>query len=173
MTVNKTNIVFIGMMGTYKTAVSRLVAAQLGRPVYDTDELFESRYGAIQTFFERYGEAAFRDRERDVVMQVAQNASSVISTGGGAVLRPDNMSALKQTGIVVLLTASPEAICARVQGGVGRPLLNGDTTSNIVRILHERKALYASYADYEVDNTSMTPEICAQAVLRALQGENL
>lgn len=165
---NERNIVFIGMMGTFKTAVSRLVARYTGWPLYDTDEMFEREYGPISEYFDNSGEAAFREAEAGIVRRVARLSPSVISTGGGVVLRADNMNALRESGRIVLLTASPDAIYARVSGGNGRPLLKGDTMSNIVRISAERKAAYERYADYTVDNTFSTPEGCADEVLTAL-----
>lgn len=166
---DKPNIVFIGMMGTFKTAVSAIVAKETGLPLYDTDTIFTERYGAIADFFDKEGEKAFRQREAEIVEEVAALAPAIISTGGGVVLSPRNMAILKHNGRVVQLSASAAAINSRVHGGRGRPLLKGDTMSNIVRILTERQPLYKRYADFTVDNTRLTPETCAQKVMQLLR----
>ena len=166
---SKPNIVFIGMMGTFKTAVSAIVAKETGLPLYDTDTLFVERFGAIADFFDKEGERAFRQRESEIVEEVAMRGPAVISTGGGVVLSPRNMAILKHNGRVIQLSASASAINSRVHGGKGRPLLKGDTMSNIVRILGERQSLYKRYADFTVDNTRLTPEACAQKVMQLLR----
>lgn len=163
------NIVFIGMMGTWKTSVSILVAKALGMQAVDTDELFESRYMPIAGYFTAYGEAAFRDREAELVREVASMSDTVVSCGGGVVLRRDNMEALRANGVVVLLTASETAIVERVGRGETRPLLTGSVAENVRRISRERQPLYQMYADIVIDNTAMTSASCAAEALRLIK----
>ena len=98
----------------------------------------------------------------------------ILALGGGAVLDPDNMRALKATGKAVLLTALPETIYRRVCGSDSRPLLKGGSMTDIVKILNQRRALYERYADCVIATDALTPEACAEAVLGAVGlGANL
>src|SRR5947207_704151 len=126
MPMAERNLALIGFMGTGKTTVGRLCAAQLGYDFYDSDTVIEARAGcSIARFFAEHGEAAFRQREREVIAELAAMPGRVIAAGGGAALDPDNMGCLRATGLVVLLTASPEAILSRVGNAQTRPLLAG------------------------------------------------
>jgi len=158
------NVVLIGFMGTGKTAVGRRVAARLGCPFVDTDTLIEERAGRpIPRIFAEDGEAAFRQLEAEVVDAAAGRDGVVIATGGGVVLRPENMARLRQTGVIVALRADPKAILARVGGSV-RPLLAGDPEGSIRRLLAERDVLYGE-ADLAVDTTALSPEDAAARVI--------
>lgn len=163
------NIVFIGMMGTFKTATAERVAAALHMPLVDTDAVFEQRFMPIDAYFAAHGEAAFREEESRIVAEVAASENTVISCGGGAVLRRENVDALKNSGVVVLLTASDEAIIARVGKAETRPLLKADVENNVRRIAAARRDLYAACADITVDNTDLTVDACCARVLAALR----
>lgn len=163
------NIVFIGMMGTFKSAVAKQVAATLRRPLVDTDAVFERRFMKIDDYFARCGEAKFRIEEKKIVAESARRKNAVISCGGGVVLDEENMRLLSESGTVVLLTASEEAIIERVGRAQTRPLLKGEVAANVRRISAERKELYEKYADLTVDNTVLSADACAQEVLRLLE----
>src|SRR5689334_2900609 len=118
------NIVLCGFMGTGKSSVGRLVAEQLRFAFLDTDVVIEARAGKpITQIFADEGEAAFREMECKVVKEMALRDRTVISTGGGLVVNPENMANLKQHALVVCLWASPEQIYARVKSQNHRPLL--------------------------------------------------
>lgn len=163
------NIVFIGMMGTFKTATAERVAAALRMPLVDTDAVFEQRFMPIDAYFAAHGETAFREEESRIVAEVAASGNTVISCGGGAVLRRENVDALKTRGVVVLLTASDEAIIARVGKAETRPLLKADVENNVRRISAARRGLYAACADITVDNTDSIVDDCCARVLAALR----
>ena len=99
----KQNIVLVGMPGSGKSTVGRLLAEKLGRPFIDTDDLITERYGDIPALFASEGEAAFRDKESDVIRGIAARQGCVIATGGGAVLRQDNLFFLRQNGAIFYL----------------------------------------------------------------------
>lgn len=162
------NIVLYGMMGTGKSAVATVLSARTGLPAVDTDAVFEARFGPVSDYFAAYGEPAFRAKEKAIVAEAALCVPSVLSVGGGVVLDPDNMRALKATGKAVLLTALPETIHRRISGSDSRPLLKGGSMSDIVKILNERKAIYERYADCVIATDALTPEACAEAVLAAV-----
>src|SRR3989338_3633633 len=118
------NIVLIGFMGTGKTSVGKILASKLGRPVADVDQRIEERQKRkIREIFESEGEARFRAFEKEAVAEIASGEGVVITTGGGVVLDPANIAALKKNGILVALSATPETIHRRVKNARHRPLL--------------------------------------------------
>jgi len=122
----RTNIVLVGFMGTGKTSVGKILAEKLKRPVIDVDRRIEkSRRQTIGEIFEKHGEPYFRELEKSVILQVSREKGTVITTGGGAVLDPQNLAALKAGGWVVALFAKPETVFQRVGRSKQRPLLKG------------------------------------------------
>src|SRR3954469_4529576 len=98
------NIALIGFMGTGKSSVGQLVAAQLHFAFLDTDHMIEARAGrTVSELFEQEGEPAFREREHQLVEELAQRRKTVISTGGGLPVRTENMASLKTHSLVVCL----------------------------------------------------------------------
>ena len=150
----KPNIVLVGFMGTGKTSVGRRLASQLRMRYVDTDDVIERDNGRrISNIFEEDGEPAFRDIESEAVRKVSKLYNHVISTGGGVVLRETNMEALKGSGIIFCLTATPEEIYRRVRHQTHRPLLQtSDALAKIQSMLAERHPYYAE-ADYMVRTT--------------------
>ncbi len=161
------NIVLIGMPGSGKSAVGEEVAAALGWPLLDTDEMVVRRAGRpIAEIFARDGEAEFRRLERAAVREAARVHPVVIATGGGVVLEPKNMATLRRRGFVVALTAEADVLLARLgQGGGGRPLLAPDPRARVETLQVERAPKYAA-ADVTLD-ASQAPEILARQVLEA------
>ena len=138
------NIALCGFMGTGKSAVGRLVAEQLHFAFLDTDTVIEARAGkTIAQIFEEQGEAGFRELEKRIVKELALRDRTVIATGGGLVVDPENMASLKQHAYVVCLWASPETIYSRVKNQTHRPLLKeADPLEKIRRLLAERAPFY-------------------------------
>ncbi len=166
------NIVLIGFMGTGKTAVGREVAARLNRPFVDTDVLIEERAGRpILRIFTEDGEEAFRRLEAAVLQTVSEGEGTVVATGGGAVLRRENMERLRRNGLIIALRADPAAIRARVGSGVERPLLGSDPEAAIRRLLAEREALYHE-ADLTVDTSALSLEEVVARVITFVATHN-
>lgn len=138
------NIALIGFMGSGKSSVGRLVAAQLDFQFLDTDELIEQRTGrTITEIFQQEGESAFREQERQVLAELAGQTHTVISTGGGLAANPANLASLKTHAFVVCLWASPETIWERVAHQTHRPLLQDpDPLGKIHKLLSEREPFY-------------------------------
>jgi shikimate kinase / 3-dehydroquinate synthase len=163
-----TNVVLIGFMGTGKSAVGRCVASRLERPFIDTDAMIEARDGrTIAEIFAGEGEAAFRRLEAAAVAEAAASEGAVIATGGGVPLSSENMHALRRRGVIVSLTASPEAILARVGGGAERPLLGDAPAAAVERLLAEREAAYRA-ADLVIDTSDASTEEVADRILAFL-----
>jgi shikimate kinase len=151
-------LVLVGMMGSGKTTVGRLLADRLAWPFVDVDEeIVKSAGQVIGEIFAVVGEAGFRAEERRVLAALlADDADvpgepSVVSVGGGAVLDEENRSVLRARGTVVWLRASPGTLEQRVGDGTGRPLLAGDPAGTLRRLDEERAALYQEVADVVVD----------------------
>jgi len=162
------NLVLIGMMGSGKSTVGRLLADRLGRPFVDTDAAVERATGArVAETFDRVGERTFRALESEQVRKVAALRGQVVAVGGGAVLDPSNVTFLRATGDLVLLDARPEELAARVGDDQTRPLLAG-TSDRIARLTTLRAArdeAYLAAAAHLVDTTGLPPEEVAQRVL--------
>ncbi len=138
------NLVLTGFMGTGKSSIGRLAAAQLQFDFLDTDTLVEARAGkTIPKIFSQDGEAAFRDLERQVVAELSGRDKAVISTGGGMVVDPLNLASLKEHALVICLCASPETIYERTRYASHRPLLReADPLGRIRQLLAEREPFY-------------------------------
>lgn len=156
-------------MGAGKTTVGRRLAARLGRPFVDVDAVVEEAAGmAIPEIFAREGETGFRAREAEAIRAVTRRSGQVIATGGGAVLRRDNLAALRAAGTVVWLRAPLENLLARARTEGARPLLAADD-GEVGRRYEERVPVY-SLADVVVDATA-GPDVVAEAIARRLAGE--
>ncbi len=153
------NISLIGMMGSGKTTVGRLLASRTGRGFIDVDLLIEEeKKMTIAEIFSKEGEEAFRKLEKEAVTKLSERDNLVISTGGGLAANEENMSSLKKLGPVVWLYASPEETLRRVSGTEKRPLLNAeDPEKKIKSILRARESSYCA-ADLKIDTTGRTPE---------------
>ncbi len=164
------NIVLVGFMGTGKTTIGRELARRLKRPFVDTDRLVESREKMkIAEIFRTRGEEHFRAMENAVIQDVARQEDQVIATGGGVMMNPENVSRLKETGVLVLLEAKPETIFERTEGDA-RPLLSkGQRLDEICRLLESRRSGYAQ-ADVRVQTDEGDIASQSEAVLAVLTG---
>ena len=164
------NVVLTGFMGTGKTTVGRLLAAELGFELVDTDALIEERHGPIAEIFASRGEAAFRAIEREIAAELADRTGLVIATGGRMLLDPANAAVLGAQGRVFGLVAAPEEVYARVSADrtpVERPLLAvPDPRRRIEELMAERAAGYGQFRQIPTDGR--TPADVAAAILALL-----
>ena len=159
----KRNIVLVGMPGSGKTTVGRLLAKRLGRQLVDTDQLIVSRAGMpIPEIFQTKGEPFFRDLEGEAVEEASAGFSRVLSTGGGAILRQSNLIAMKSNGTVIFLDRPLSDLTPTDD----RPL--ADQADKIRALYETRYPLYLAAADAVVP-VSGTPEETAQQVWEKLQ----
>jgi shikimate kinase len=157
------HIWMIGMMGTGKTTVGALVAEQLTRSFMDLDtEIMVHTGRTIPELFEA-GEERFREMESMVLARLAEGDPSVISTGGGSILRPSNVEIMRRTGTLVLLTASTAEITARIRDADDRPLATD--TSALSDLAISRTASYEDAADVTVDTDGKSPDVVAEEVV--------
>lgn len=141
------------MPGSGKSTVGRQLARRLDLPFLDSDQLIEQRLGcSIREFFAREGEAAFREIEEQVLRELAQGASAVVATGGGAVVREATRNALREGGKVVYLRSSPEELYRRLRHDRQRPLLQVADPLAKLRELHAaRDPLYREAAHFHIE----------------------
>ncbi len=143
------NIILIGMMGSGKTTVGRLLAKQLSKSFVDSDEEIQRRTGVtIPHIFDVEGEAGFRQRESAVLEDLVAKSNLVLATGGGMILSPHNRSVLKESGIIVYLKSSVHDLWQRTRHDTNRPLLQtADPRGKLQELFEQRDPLYAEIAD--------------------------
>ena len=169
------NIILVGLPGSGKTTAGRHVARHFSWPFMDSDKALESALGmSIKAYFAAYGESAFRDQETLVLRQLlSQPGPFVLSTGGGAVLRPENRELLKAGGLVLYLHALPEAIYQRLRHDTQRPLLQvADPQEKIRSLFYERDALYRETAHCLIESGQRRLSEMVQDIVQQVQHSN-
>ncbi len=154
----KRSIVLSGMPASGKSTVGKIVAENLGRELIDTDRLIVERYGDIPTIFKEKGERYFRDLESEVIKEVSALSGKVISLGGGAILRAENVAALRQNGAIFFIDRSPEFLIPTDD----RPL--ADKKEKIMRLYNKRIDTYMNTADFIIDG-DCDPEDVADSII--------
>ena len=146
------HIFIIGMPGCGKSSLGKKVAANMGLPYVDTDQRIEQAFGCpTAQIFERYGEQAFRNAETNVLIQLTREPGSLVSTGGGMVLKEHNREIMRNHGIIVLIDRPLQEIMGDIKLN-RRPLLAQKGLPEVERLYHERIEIYRSIADAVLDN---------------------
>ena len=161
------NIVLIGFMGTGKSTVGRILAGKLNRRFIDTDKEIEKLTGiTVARLITNYGIIRFRSEETLLIKKLTQEENQVIATGGGTLLNPENDRLLRQNGIIICLTASPEVIHNRVKRKKKeRPLLaKGDLMEQIKILTEERREIYQK-ADFTADTGNGSLEATVKSII--------
>ncbi len=150
----KNNIYFIGFMGTGKSTISKHMAEITGYEEIDTDyEIVKKENMRIPEIFETYGEEYFRKKETEFLKGMREREHCIVSCGGGMALREENVKLMRETGVIVLLTATPETILERVKNGKDRPILNGHMNVSYIKELMEKREPYYKQAGEIVIST--------------------
>lgn len=159
------NIVLTGFMGTGKTSSGEIIARELSMEFIDTDKEIEKRAEkSIQKLFEHYGEEYFRDLEEEIVEAVSSRENAVIATGGGVILRDENVKHLKKNGVIFLLTADFQEILKRLDNCNTRPLLKKGK-DELLKLMEMRNERYIKTADFIVETTGKTPFYVAREII--------
>ena len=161
------NIFLIGFMGCGKSTVAAELQNLYGMQVCEMDQMIvESAQISILQIFQKYGEEYFRDLETELLVEIGANSNQVVSCGGGIVLRQENISEMKQSGNIVLLTANPETILRRVSGDNNRPILQGKkTVKDISELMEKRREKYEMAADIMIaTDDKAIHEICEEII---------
>jgi len=165
------SIVLIGMMGAGKSSVGRCLQQRTGLARLDTDEMVAAQFGIpIAQIFEKHGEERFRIAETDVLRKLAPERPAIVVTGGGIVLRAENVDLLKQLGTVIWVTAEEATLFERAARRNDRPLLQKENPRAVFsKLFRERESLYAAAADLRVDTSTLTHDEVAETILNRLE----
>ena len=161
----KEHIFLIGFMGCGKSTNAACLAEMTGARQVEMDQMIVENEGmAIADIFKEKGEPYFRKLETELIKSFAGVEPAVISCGGGAVLKEENVRLMKESGKIVLLTAEPETIYERVKDSTERPVLNGNMNVSYIKdLMEKRRPKYEAAADVRVSTDGKTAgEICGE-----------
>ena len=162
------------MMGAGKSSVGRCLRRRMGLALVDVDEVVASNFGmSIPEIFAEHGEEKFREAETEALRRVRTEEQTIIITGGGIVLRKENVEILKNLAAIVWLDGDEETLFARASRKQNRPLLQTkNPRKTFSQILGARRPLYANIANIRVDTSVLTDEEVAVAILTKLRRMN-
>jgi shikimate kinase len=163
------NLVLIGYRGTGKSAVAAILAQELAMGAASLDEEIVREAGMpVPAIVEKHGWAWFRDLESDITRRFSERDGLILDTGGGVILRPENVENLRRNGVLFWLQASVEVIVDRIQASSERPALTAGKTflEEVEEVLAERLPLYSAAADRAIDTDSLTPDAIAGEIAR-------
>ncbi|MEY2518567.1 MAG: shikimate kinase [Verrucomicrobiota bacterium] len=171
MTGRGQSIVLIGFMGAGKSSTGRALGGKTGLPRFDTDEMVSTRFALpVSEIFARFGEEKFREAETEALRQLANKRPAIIVTGGGIVLRPENVKLLRELGTLVCLEADEETLFRRISRRATRPLLQTENPrATMAELWRIREPLYRDAADVRLDTSRLTHDEVADAVLRKIE----
>ena len=161
-------------MGAGKSCVGPCLHRRTGLALHDTDEIVAANFGMpISEIFPKFGEPRFRQAETEALRSVPTTEQTIIVTGGGIVLREENIGTLKRLGVIVWLDADEETLFARAFRKQNRPLLQTRNPRKAFSKIHRaRRPLYGNIADIRVDTSVLTDEEVAVAILTKLRRVN-
>lgn len=166
------NIFLVGPMGAGKTTIGRLLAEDLRKEFYDSDQVIEERAGAnISWIFDVEGEDGFRVRERKVIKEMCALDNIVLATGGGAILAEPNRKYLRKGGIVVYLMATISQQVERTRRDQKRPLLRNvaDPRTRLTELMELRDPLYREIADHVVMTSRRSPRAVSTEIIEMIK----
>jgi 3-dehydroquinate synthase len=168
------NVILIGMMGSGKTTVGKLLAKQLGKVFIDSDEEIQRRTGVtIPHIFDVEGEVGFRQRESAVLQDLAERSDLVLATGGGAILSPQNRTVIKESGAVVYLKSNVNDLWQRTRHDTNRPLLQtADPRGKLHELFKKRDPLYTETADIVIHTGKQSVHTLLQRLQQKLHELN-
>ena len=171
MTGRGQSIVLIGLMGAGKSSTGKALARKTGLPCFDTDEIVSRRFGLLITeIFARFGEEEFRDAETEALRQLSLVTPAIIVTGGGIVLRPENVKTLRALGRVVSLEADEKTLFRRISRRATRPLLQTENPrASLSELFRVRDPLYRAAADVRLETSRLTHDEVADAILKSIE----
>ncbi|MBI3928910.1 MAG: shikimate kinase [Armatimonadetes bacterium] len=164
----KRNIYLVGFMGTGKTTIGRELARVMGRKFVDVDLELERRLGmTVNQVFELHGEPYFRNREKELAMELAGVTRRVVATGGGTILDPEIYEAFQRTGLLICLYTERDNLVSRLKRTDKRPLLKApdphEVEQKVDRLMEERRAIYGK-VKIRLDTTDLTPMAAARKI---------
>lgn len=152
------NIMLIGFMGVGKSTVSKELSKKFGMPEIDMDAIIvEKEDKSINEIFAEKGEEYFRKVETDCLIDIQKNKGYIVSCGGGVVVKDENINYMKNGGVILFLTATPETIYNRVKDDDSRPILKGNKNVEFIKqLMNKRKDRYLEVADIIISTDDKT-----------------
>ncbi len=172
------NIILIGFRGTGKSTVGKLLSKRLERDFIDSDKYIESSTGkTIKRRFEEDGEERFREIEASVIAKLSKMDNKIIATGGGAILRNDNVRNFKNNGFLILLEAAPEIIHERItqdeKTTQQRPsLTNKKPLEEIKHLIEQRENAYKNAADYTINTSYISSKNIVDEIITVIEKQS-
>lgn len=167
------NVYLIGMMGSGKSVTGKQLALLNHYSFLDLDEVIQKKTGrTISDIFSKEGEGFFRELETQVLREASVKNNQVIATGGGVILRPENIECMKSTGAVIYLLTSLEILSDRLKNRTDRPLLKKGAKTpeeNLKQIFEFRQPIYERVCDKKVSTDHQTAEAVAKKILPLLE----
>ncbi len=172
--LGNTNIILVGMMGAGKTTIGKSLAQMLAKEFVDSDHEIQERTGVkIPVIFEIEGEAGFRKRESEVLIELVKKNNIVLATGGGAVLSQENRQLLRESGIVIYLRASISDLHRRTRHDKNRPLLKSQNLyARLNELYIQRDAYYRETAHIIIDSGKQGVRQLIQKLINRLNSIN-
>ncbi len=167
------NIYLVGYRCSGKTTIGKSLASKLSFKFFDTDEIFSQRYGEITGFVEKFGWGSFREKEEEILSEVAKSKDFVCATGGGVIMSYNNRELMKKTGIILWLKVAPDTILQRISADPrsksSRPALTGLAIDQEVRdTLQKRTPYYESISDHVIEADNLSPEKACKLIMDLL-----
>ncbi|WP_195421127.1 shikimate kinase [Faecalicatena contorta] len=166
------NIVLIGFMGAGKSTVSDYLSTMFAMRIVEMDQVIAEREEmSIPDIFATYGEEYFREQETKLLIELQDKKNTIISCGGGAALRAENVAEMKKNGRVVLLTASPETVYERVKDSDDRPVLKeNNNVEYIADLMENRREKYEAAADIVIQTDNKTVlQVCEELITKLME----
>lgn len=164
------NIVMVGMMGAGKTTVGELLATKLNRELKDIDRVIEQEQKkSIIEIFTDNGEEAFRKLESETIEKFSNMSDLIISTGGGALEKANNLSNLQKNGIIIYLKADIEELFKRVKNETQRPLLKEQDPLEVIKKLIKKREKFYLMADITIITDNKSPEKITEEIIKAIK----
>lgn len=180
-----TKIIYLnGFMASGKSTIGPILANTLGWNFYDLDKVIEFEEGkTVSKIFEEKGESYFRTKESETLISLSNKPNSIISLGGGTSASNNNLKVMKQSGKIIYLKASPEALFQRLRFKKDRPLLNQDSEDEDgkklklkIEELLEKRGPYYEQADIVIDTDQYplgkTVDLIAKQIIMKIDEEN-
>ncbi len=166
------NIALIGFRGTGKTTVAKLLAKRLNKKFISTDEEIEKKTKTtIAKFVKKYGWDRFREVESEVIEKISDFDECIFDTGGGIVMRNENIINLKKTSLIILLNADVKSITDRLKKSKRPSLTKKNYIDEVKDVMQEREQRYKKAADYAIDTSNLSPEEVCDLITHYVQME--
>ena len=164
------NIVLVGMMGAGKTTIGELLATKLNRELKDIDRVIEQEQKkSIIEIFTDDGEEVFRKLESETIEKFSNMSDLIISTGGGALEKANNLSNLQKNGIIIYLKADIEELFKRVKNETQRPLLKEQDPLEVIKKLIKKREKFYLMADITIITDNKSPEKITEEIIKAIK----